>query len=120
MRMGSYLSDDEAASEEWCSLVEHKMTGFVRTEVLFNVLTDIFANKSDALDLWTGCKVTKIAPKTQVQGSKIEVTTHKNCGLDGVREFDRVSDDAPPLFLLIKTHFYIHCFITTTSLLMRL
>ena len=89
LKMSSFLSDAEETTGTWCSIAEHKMSGFVRTEVFFSVLTEIFANKSASLDLRTGCKVTSIEPETVRVGSRIKVATHKACKM-GERLFDRV------------------------------
>jgi hypothetical protein len=85
----------KAADENWCSLVEHKITGFVRTEVLFEVLSEIFANQS--MQVITDCKITSL--EAAPSGETIKVNTHKDCQMEvpggqnvlfGNRQFDRV------------------------------
>lgn len=71
-----------------CSLVEHRMSGFARSEVLFSLLPKIFAHSS--VTLHYSCDVEDVQPVDD--GNKLQVIVEKagQCTFDGQRDFGQV------------------------------
>jgi len=56
-RVPGFLQED--SNRDWCSLVEHQRTGFVRTEQLFKIIDELFT-ASPFVTMRTGCGVAQL------------------------------------------------------------
>lgn len=87
-RLSAFLSTD---SPVLCSIVEHSMTGFARSEILFDVVGQIM--REQGVQLGLSCDVTDLVPVAGADG-KIQVISQDartgRCRLSGRRTFDKV------------------------------
>jgi len=72
MRVEGYLQDDTSIL---CSLVEHRLTGFYRSERLFAVFAELFA-AAPQVRVLTSCGVSELAPLTD---GRVEVRAVDGC-----------------------------------------
>lgn len=85
-RLSGYLLSDD---DDFCSLVEHRITGFARSEVWFELVGDIL--RSEGVNLALGCNVVSLNPLGTPDGRVRVVTDDKIGGCSsGSQDFDRV------------------------------
>jgi glycine/D-amino acid oxidase-like deaminating enzyme len=86
-RLSSFLNDDSRVA---CAIVEHQMTGYARSEILFQVITEIL--QEEGVQLGTSCDVTDLQPIGA--NGRIQVVSKSApsgaCTLNSLKEFDRV------------------------------
>mmetsp|Transcript_124235 Transcript_124235/g.397672 ORF Transcript_124235/g.397672 Transcript_124235/m.397672 type:complete len:665 (+) Transcript_124235:3-1997(+) len=83
-RLSGFLQSETTA---FCSLVEHRITGYARSEVLFSVVDDILTSRGVSVGL--SCNVLALQPTDDVAG-RVRVISDAGCSLGGTREYDRV------------------------------
>lgn len=87
-RVPGFLQAD-TEGKEWCSLVEHQRTGYVRTEHFFEIIEELFTD-SPVVTMRTGCGVQQLVPVPDSPSNQISVVpleTKADCKED---TFDKV------------------------------